>query len=435
MGAREIAAEVLVRVWQEGAWAAPTLDAALRRAAQLDPRDRRLATELVHGVLRTTSLLERAVATHARSARWRNKALVRAHMCIAAYELLLLDKVPDFASVSQAVAAIKAASDPKVAGFANAVLRKIAKTSPRPNRSDAAVQSLPSWLRASLSELLGDDELAELVSGLEAPATCLCIGLDQDREHWLEQLATAVPEAAITLGTLSDRCLLLRGAGDTKRLPGFDQAWRVQEEGAQALTLAVGARPGETVLDACAGRGNKTLLLAELVGPEGAVDAADLHPRKLERLASSPVGRRARALHAIDWTRGSGTLEERYDRVLVDAPCSGVGTLRRRPEIASRLGASDIERLAALQRRILRQTAEHVRDGGRLIYAVCSLLPEECEQVVAAIVSDGPLRIEPIPFDSEIGARLAAGGTSFRLLPHVHHTDGYFAASFVVRRS
>jgi 16S rRNA (cytosine967-C5)-methyltransferase len=118
----------------------------------------------------------------------------------------------------------------------------------------------------------------------------------------------------------------------------------------------------------------------------------------------------------------------------VDAPCSGVGTLRRRPEISARLAARDVTRLAALQIAITRRVASLVRDGGRLIYAVCSVLPEECEEVVKALsaATEGP-RLEPAPFDSE-GARAIAGDdSSFRLLPSEHGSDGYFVASFIVR--
>src|SRR5690606_20565839 len=133
--------------------------------------------------------------------------------------------------------------------------------------------------------------------------------------------------------------------GDPRKLEGYEQGvFVVQEEGSVAVATSLGAQPGEVVLDACAGRGNKTSLLAEAVGRTGAVDAADLHEPKLERLRKElgRLGLAVRATHPTDWTVGPGNVPEGYDRVLVDAPCSGIGTLRRRPDLATRRQTVDL---------------------------------------------------------------------------------------------
>jgi len=193
----------------------------------------------------------------------------------------------------------------------------------------------------------------------------------------------------------------------------------------------LGARPGETVLDACAGRGNKTSLLARAVLPRGAVDACDLHASKLERLQAecARMGARPRATFAVDWTVGSGDVRDLYDRVLLDAPCTGIGTLRRRPDLALRRAKDDVALLAATQLAILSRAAEHVRPGGRLVYAVCSVLREEAEDVVAALLARLP-GLRAARFDAAEARALAGESASFRLLPDVHKTDGYFLASF-----
>jgi 16S rRNA (cytosine967-C5)-methyltransferase len=129
----------------------------------------------------------------------------------------------------------------------------------------------------------------------------------------------------------------------------------------------------------------------------------------------------------VDWTIGHGAVPDGFDRVLVDAPCTGVGTLRRRPEILLRLGPEDPARLAALGRQILRAAAGRARPGGRVVYAVCSVLADECESVVESV---GDL-LAPAPFDAPELAWLAPDATRFRLLPGSHGTDGYFVASFV----
>jgi 16S rRNA (cytosine967-C5)-methyltransferase len=234
---------------------------------------------------------------------------------------------------------------------------------------------------------------------------------------------------------VSPLAIVARGAGRLSDLPGWAEgAWSSQEEGSQVVALSLGARPGENVLDACAGRGNKTGLLARAVGPGGAVDAADLHPAKLERLVTEleRIGVSPRATYAVDWAAGTGGASGPYDRILVDAPCSGTGTMRRRPELLLRRKAADLPALAELQRKILARVAGLVRPGGRVVYAVCSVLREEAEDVIAGAAEMG---LEPAPFDAPIAVQIAAENAStFRLMPHEHTTDGYFAASFVKPR-
>jgi 16S rRNA (cytosine967-C5)-methyltransferase len=434
MDARALAATVLARVWDDGAYASVALDAELTRHPNLDRRDAVLATELVYGVLRTAGHLERTIAKHATGDRYRKKPLVRAHMLMAAYSVLFLERVPPFAAVSEAVSAVKRAAGSQVAGFANAVLRKVAGEAEKRGRGglEAAIAaSPPGWLRAALADALGsEDEARAFLLAAPIPPANLCVRAARSRAEVIERLRSVLaerqPEESSRLeiepGRESPRCIVIRGAGDPEKLPGVGLDFLVQEEGAQLIALAVGARPGERVLDACAGRGGKTLLLAEEVLPDGAVDAADRHPQKLARIVSPTI----RDRYPIDWTVGVGGLDRRYDRVLVDAPCTGVGTLRRRPEIAERLGAADPERMAVVQLAIAARAASLLSPGGRLVYAVCSVLRPECEGVVEALAAHG---LEPCPFDSEIGARLAAGGTSFRLTPQHHGTDGYFVAS------
>lgn len=436
--ARSVAARVLARVWEESAFAAAALDAELSRLSALDGRDAGLATELVYGVLRTQVYLEDRIAKLAVSKRWAGDPAVRAHLLMGAYSLLFLDRVPAFAAVSEAVNAIRAAADDRVGAFANAVLRRLADEAAlgRPTLVDAVVASAPGWLRGALRRAIGRaGASAFLAAGPVPPPLGLCLSPEEDREAWVARLLEASPNATIEAGRASPRAILVRGAGDLRRLPGFGTAWLGQEEGAQTVALLLGARPGERVLDACAGRGNKTWLLSRQVGSGGAVDAADIHPNKL-RVAMSAG---ARATYGVDWSGGTGDVPEGYDRVLVDAPCSGVGTLRRRPEIGLRREEHDLERLSALQVTIARHAATRTRDGGRMVFAVCSVLREECEAVVERLSgTPGPgepaVKLTPTPFDAAEATALgiAEGASGVRLLPHVHGTDGYFAAMFVV---
>ena len=437
--ARSVAAQVLSRVEKDGAFAAAALDTELTRAVQLAPRDRGLATELAYGTLRVRPWLDARIERHAKRGIRGLEPRARAHLEVAAYQLFFLTRVPSFAAVNEAVNLVRAASGPRVAAFANAVLRALSAEAAGESArlEDAIVQSAAPWLKSALARAIGADAVGPFLASGAAPPP-LGIRVEDAslaaREAWLLRLREAVPEATFELGNVSPAAILGRGAGKPQGLPGFAEGeWSVQEEGSQLIAFALGARAGETVLDACAGRGNKTGALAGAVGPRGAVDAADLHPAKLEALARdlARTRRAVRACHAVDWSIGSGDVPRDFDRVLVDAPCSGVGTLRRRPDLQTRRTEADLVSLPALQRVVLARAADHVRPGGRIVYAVCSVFREEAEDVVAALLATRT-DLAAAPFDAP-AARAVAGedASSFRLLPEVHGTDGYFVASLV----
>ncbi len=432
-GARDVAALVLARVEKSGAFASAALDAELARTVQLEARDRAFATELVYGSLRALPWLRSEIVRFAARGIDTLDARVRGHLFVAAYQLYFT-RVPAFAAVSEAVEAIRYGRGARVASFANAVLRKLAERSAslgEAERQDAVIGSAPVWLREALERALPPAEArAVLRCGTEPPAVALRVERPEQRDTWVERLRAAAPGASIEAGGLSPRAILLRGAGKPQRLPGWDEgAWAVQEEGSQFAALAVGAREGEAVLDVCAGRGNKTAVLARAVGPHGAVDACDASASKLERLGEelARLGLRARAAFAVDWTVGSGEVTGTYDRVLVDAPCSGVGTLRRRPEIALRREAPDLASMARGQIAIASRAAAHVRPGGVLVYVVCSVLREEGEEVVDALLHASP-ELALAPFEAPAIRALFGETPFFRLLPQVHGTDGYFVA-------
>lgn len=443
--ARQLAERVLTRVWSADAFAAAVLDAEIARMQDFDPRDGALATELVYGVLRTQSALETRLQTLTSKGKLNVSERARAHLLMGAYSICFLDRIPPFAAVNEAVAGITSTGDTRTASFVNAILRKLTaaiEADGRPSLTDAMAASAPGWLRGALRRSLGrKDTEAYLAAGPVPPPIGLSLRSNADRAEWMETLQRVAPSATIEAGKASPRAILVRGAGDVRRFPGAGEAWIVQEEGAQIVALALGAQTGERVLDACAGRGNKTWILADAVGTAGAVDAADLYAAKLERLRESPFGNAVRQTFVVDWAaeQHPGPLPPNdYDRILVDAPCSGTGTLRRRPEIALHRSAEDVTRLSNLQMAIVRQAALHVKPGGRLVYAVCSVLREECQQVVETLLAtplmDGR-RLFAIPFDAarECGLFGEEEATTLRILPHVHGTDGYFMASFEVK--
>lgn len=416
--ARSVAANVIARVTHDNAFAAAALDAELDRAVQLEARDRALATELTYGTLRLLPWLEGRISKHSKRGIGGLDKAVRAHLAVAAYQILVLTRVPAFAAVSEAVSLVRELRGSQVGGFANAVLRKIA-SEPKPREdelAEAALASTEPTLREAMVRSIGEGGARALVYSHAAPPLGIRVEDPAQREAWVTKFRAARPEGTFELGRLSPHAVLAHAAGRVVTLPGYDEgAWTPQEEGSQVIALALEAQAGEVVLDACAGRGNKTGLVARAVGPGGAVDAADVHPKKLDRLKQelARIKVQPRETFAVDWSLGVGDAKlGSYDRALIDAPCSGTGTLRRRPELLLKRAGSDLEELARLQRAILERVTTLVRPGGRVVYAVCSVLREEGEDVIATAP----------------GLELLS---TRRLLPHVDGTDGYFIATFL----
>jgi 16S rRNA (cytosine967-C5)-methyltransferase len=400
---------VLQRVTDEGAFATAALDAELSRA-RLHPRDAGLATAIVYGALRVLPELDRRIAARLHRPDGKLDGVLRAALRAGCYQLAYLERVPAHAVVDECVSVVRAARGPKLAAVGNAVLRKLAAELASEAAGTRPGLVLPPWLDAAIGDALSPERRAAWLSaGDESPPVCLRVAAHVDRDALAAELRAARPDAEVALGALSARALLLRRAGDPRELPGYaDGRFSVQEEGAQLIATSLGAQPGERIADLCCGHGGKTAALAESVGAGGSVLAADLDERKLDKLALELVrqgideGRVQR--RALDLSVGTGGLAAQFDRVLVDAPCSGLGTLRRRPELALRIGPDDPQRLAGLQLAIARRSAELLRPGGLMLLAVCSPLPVEGPELARQLEQAVPA-LKRCP---ELGARLDA---------------------------
>lgn len=419
--ARSLATSIVERVLEDSAYTSRALHAELERHPGLDPRERALAAELSYGTIRCHGYLLESVEREASRGLKKSDTFVLARLLVAAYQILLLDRVPDFAAVDAAVSAVKRRRGPRVAGFCNALLRNLARRSERLGRADAVWASAPAWLRERLVAELGEEEARAVVGATE-----------RSPPNTLRLVPGAILPARFSTATPSRFApnAYELPAGTLPTLVDAPEVVGVQEEGAQLVGWALGARPGERILDACAGRGGKTTLFIERMAGQGELWATDAYPEKLDQLEAQckRLGYDLPRLRALDWTKGSADVPGGFDRALVDAPCTGTGTLRRRPEIMLRLAEADPERLGRLQESILRRVAPQLREGGRLVYAVCSVLARETRDVVDRVRDI----LEPAVFDAELPAGLVAPGQSSLLLtPTVHGTDGYFVASLV----
>ena len=319
---------------------------------------------------------------------------------------------------------------PRERGFVNAILRRLAKEPPEPpaGADDHAVSlrtGMADWAVKELRKLVGPEEVerAALAFGERGPLTLRVNTCRATVDRVMDALRSAGLEPEI--GRIHHECLLLRG-GDPTSLPGWEQGWfSVQDQASAFVVDALAPEAGDRVLDVCAAPGGKTAFIACRVGEEGRSVAGDLHP---DRTALIPTGLERLGLHALVLVQDAITPAVRgpFDRVLVDAPCSGIGASRRRPELLWRARREELSRLARLQVEIAAAAADLLRPRGRLVYSVCTFPRAETDAACDAILRHRP-DLVPVETPGPAGSDPAL---RHRLWPHRHGTDGMFVAGF-----
>ena len=435
--ARAVAMRVLERVETDGAFADLALDAELRRRA-LPVRDVALATELILGTLRWQRYLDWILAPHSRRRLPALDPRVRVLLRLTAYQLAFLERVPAFAAVNDAVTLARGA--PGVAEYVNAVLRAFARRGaaerepalPRdPLEALATRCSFPTWLAARWLARYGAEEAEALMRALNAraPLTVRANTLRTTREALAARLREDDGlQPRVT--SLAPEGLVVEGGGDPGRWRAFVEGLCVlQDEASMLVARLLEPAAGTTIADVCAAPGTKTTHLAQLMDNRGRVLAFDPQAARLAR-----VGEQAARLGVTIAETAQGsveTLAPRWagacDGVLVDAPCSNLGVLRRNPEVKWRRQPADVATAGARQRGILAAAAGLVRPGGRLVYATCSLEPEENDDVARDFLAARPdFTVEP-----PAACPVAPDAAGFvRCLPHRHGTDGFTAIRF-----
>ncbi len=431
--ARALAYDVVLRVDTQGAYANLVLPRSLREH-RIKRRDAAFATELTYGTLRVRGVLDAVIsACSSRPIAEIHPEVLNA-IRLGAYQLLYT-RVEPHAAVDSAVTIVNSTGHPRATGFANAILRKISRSTPQkwlsrlePQGEIASVafrHAHPEWIATSFAQTLGLDELeAALAADSERPEVHL---VARPGEITAEELALMVEG---DVGKYSPYAVKLPG-GDPGRLePVREGLAAVQDEGSQLIARAVAEATidgpdGGRWLDLCAGPGGKAALLGCLARIDGAhVDAVEIQPHRAELIRKATEGLPV-TIHTADGR--ALDFEPNYDRVLVDAPCSGLGALRRRPEARWRKQESDIDDLTTLQFELLKAAVDLTRTGGIVIYSTCSPDLRETREIVDAAVSE-------LPVEELEAATLVPGmdntGTekSVQMWPHRHGTDAMFFA-------
>ncbi len=431
--ARRLALTILTRVERDQAYASLLLESHLRRTS-LPARDRALVTELTNGVLRWRGRLDHTIAAVSERPLSACDLPALLLLRLGVYQLLFLDRIPPHAAVHETVAL----APPRTRSFVNALLRRVAREgeAPLPPRSPDLVRHLavktahPPWVVARWLTRFGEEETEAMLAANNAiPPVSLAVNTlrvsPEAMEGVLERRAEKVEGGQWVPGFFR-----VWGGRSLWEAPAFRRGFYFPMDEAAALpVLLLDPQPGETVMDACAGGGGKAAFAALRMGGRGTVLAVDVSPRALRRLreACRRLGLTSCVIpQAGDARRAATVISGVTDRVLVDVPCTGFGTLRRHPEIRWRRLPEDSARLALLQQEILAGAAAVLRDGGVMVYSTCTVEPEENEEVVEAFLAAHPEfhRDDPRPY---IPAALVTPRGDVQTWPHRHGVDGFYA--------
>lgn len=430
--ARSTALQVLLSMRQSGAWADAALKARIDRN-QLSPQDAALAARLVYGVLQNRMLLDHWIGAYCSQKPDHLQTPLLDILRMGVYQIVFLDKIPDSAAVNEAVKLTKQSGRPRAAGLVNAVLRKIVLNQehlpevPADNTVKylSITYSHPKWLVNRLVNLLGKEEAEAFLQADNSavPTTVQVNSLKTTAEELTAELKALGVEVR-PHAWLPD-CLEIANTGNLTALPPFLQGkfW-VQDGAARLVTAAMEPKQGSSMIDVCAAPGGKSFSAAVAMKDRGRILACDLHENKLKRIrdGAARLGLTCIETAAADGSARHPEWEASADLVLVDAPCSGLGIIRKKPEIRYKK-PDDLLSLPVVQSAILDNASAYVKPGGTLVYSTCTILPEENEQVTDAFLAEHPdFSRESFSLPEPVGET----DGQLTLWPQRHGVDGFY---------
>jgi 16S rRNA (cytosine967-C5)-methyltransferase len=427
--ARAVAYAVVRRVFEHDAWADRALHGEARRL-RLDARERALAMQLAYGTVQRAATLDHVIGRLANRPPEELDAPVLAALRLGVFQLAYLDRIPAHAAVTESVELAKAGA-PRGAGLVNAVMRRAAREAraliaelPDDTPAQAALKhSHPEWIARLWFDALGAQDARALMEADNRPAEAVL------RANTLRigasELAERIP------GRVEGDALILDAPFDAFASPEWEQGlFMPQSRAAMAVSRALAPAPGERVLDLCAAPGGKTTHLAALMRNEGEITAVERHPGRAEALRRTAARMGATIVDVRTADAARPHEREAYDRVLVDPPCSDLGTLASRPDARWRK-AGRPESLATLQARILAAGADAVRPGGSLVYSTCTISEAENERVIEAfLASRRDFEADDLGIDMPAWKHPTMP-LALQTLPHRDRTDGFFIARLV----
>jgi 16S rRNA (cytosine967-C5)-methyltransferase len=434
---RQVAFVALQNIYKRGAYSDIALDRVLRQS-ELNSADRGLVAELVYGIVRRSRSLDALIDGLGKKKAAQQPPDLRIILQIGLYQLRYLTQIPVSAAVNTTVELAKNNGLKSLAGVVNGLLRQYERLAAKgvdplelpadPIQRLGISHSFPDWIVRLWREQFGGEVTEQLCEWFNHPPA---IDLRINRlKTSIDEVEAVFAEAGISVSRLPHLPQALRLTGGTRtiqQLPGFLEGWwTVQDSSAQLVAHLLDPQPGEVVIDACAAPGGKTTHIAELMQDKGTIWACDLHASRLRKVKENAQRLQLNSIQLCSGdSRELGQFSDRGDRVLLDAPCSGLGTLHKRPDIRWRQTPEKIQELSRLQEELLTQTAQWVKPGGTLVYATCTLNVSENEKVVQSFCDRCDWQISS-PSSNSPAAFFASPQGWVKILPHQHQMDGFF---------
>jgi len=442
VSAREAALDILTRVEQDQAYSNLLLNQTLVKL-RLERQEAGLATELVYGTIQRLNTIDYFLERFATKGLGKLQPWVRSLLRMSFYQLYFLDRIPAHAAVSEAVNLAKKRGHQGIAGLVNGILRSVLREMDElkvpgdlPDaRRIALEESHPEWLVERWVRRYGPKEAALVChADNEPPRTSIRVNSMRGSR---EEMQASLEEAGFTVrpSELAPDGLIIESGGNMAETPFFASGdVSIQDESSMLVARVVAPEPGMKVLDCCAAPGGKTVHLSELMKDKGEIFASDVHEHKEKLIREQATRLRLfsiRTLVSDARELGSRFPQASFDRILLDAPCTGLGVIRRKPDMKWSKQEKEIQEVAKVQRDILSAVHPLLKPGGILVYSTCTTEPEENERQIRRFLEETP-GFELISFPEGLlpeGSAAEAGrGGMLQLLPHHFHSDGFFIA-------
>lgn len=430
---RQLAFEVLFKVHSQKSYSNILLDSSLRKQP-LDDVEKRYVSRLVYGVIERLKLLDYNLSLYLRQPLKKLKPQVLTALRIGTYEILFCDAIPNSAAVNESVELVKKNSCAFASGLVNAVLRNVSRNGLKyPDENDDEYLSIKysceKWICDEWTDHFGVEETVKILENSvgAAPIYIKVNTLKTDVTALSRKLKDENAQSFLVDGF--DDALVIEPSGSPADLECFKEGlFHVQDLSSQIACKLVGAKRGEKILDVCAAPGGKSFTLCENMCGEGQLVSCDIYPQRLNLIEN---GAKRLGICILETVLNDASVLnesfETFDRVLCDVPCSGLGIIRRKPEIRYKF-IEDIDKLVDLQYHILCVSSNYVRPGGRLVYSTCSLNRRENEEnCIRFLKEHGDFRSFPVDSCSEFGV---VEDNMINILPGRRNTDGFFAAVF-----
>jgi 16S rRNA (cytosine967-C5)-methyltransferase len=429
---------IALRNVHKGAYTDIALDRVLTKA-NLPDTDRRLVTELVYGCTRRQRTLDAFIDQLGKKKSHQQPKDLRTILHLGLYQLCFQERIPESAAVNTTVQLAKENGFSGLTGFVNGLLRqyirlenkgdKVCVQSSDPTERLGILYSFPNWMIQVWLEQFGLEQTEHLCLWMnKTPAIDLRINLLCTSLEQVEAALTSAGVASQRLPHLPQALRLMSNAGPIQNLPGYNEGWwTVQDSSAQLVSHLLDPQPGEVVIDACAAPGGKTTHIAELMKDEGKIFGYDRTPSRLKKLQENAQRLKLKSIEICTGdSRNMPQFQNTAHRVLLDAPCSGLGTLHRHADARWRQTPETVEELSVLQKQLISHTSTFVKQDGVLVYSTCTLHPKENEEVVSSFLAENPnWEIEPPSADSPASTYSTPQGW-IKVLPHQQDMDGFF---------